>query len=109
LGATGKIGRHLVDRLVAADHTVTAYVRTHASSPSAIRTSSSLKASSTTPSGSPSSRTEALADRGIYVAHVPIDVWIGRGSLETQPDAIPRVHWTLYTQRDTAERLYSVP
>ena len=48
----------------------------------------------------------ALAELGIYVAHVPLAVWIGRGGPETQPDAIAPVYWTLYTQRDTAERLY---
>jgi NADP-dependent 3-hydroxy acid dehydrogenase YdfG len=49
----------------------------------------------------------ALADAGVYAAHVPLATWIGSGGPETQPDTIAEIYWELYTTRDQAERLYS--
>jgi NADP-dependent 3-hydroxy acid dehydrogenase YdfG len=49
----------------------------------------------------------ALADTGVYAAHVPLATWIGSGGPETQPDTIAEIYWELYTTRDQAERLYS--
>jgi NAD(P)-dependent dehydrogenase (short-subunit alcohol dehydrogenase family) len=49
----------------------------------------------------------ALADKGIYVAHVPLATWIGSGGPETQPGTIAEIYWQLYTSRDQAERLYN--
>jgi NAD(P)-dependent dehydrogenase (short-subunit alcohol dehydrogenase family) len=49
----------------------------------------------------------ALADKGIYVAHVPLATWIGSGGPETQPGTIAEIYWQLYTTRDQAERLYN--
>ena len=51
----------------------------------------------------------ALADRGVYAAHVPLGVWIGSGGPETQPDTIAELYWDLYLSRDQPERLYVVP
>ena len=47
----------------------------------------------------------ALADTGVYVAHVPISLLIGHGGPETQPDTIAELYWTLYTERAVAEHL----
>jgi NAD(P)-dependent dehydrogenase (short-subunit alcohol dehydrogenase family) len=49
----------------------------------------------------------ALADKGVYAAHVPLATWIGSGGPETQPDTIAELYWELYTSRDQAERLYN--
>jgi NADP-dependent 3-hydroxy acid dehydrogenase YdfG len=49
----------------------------------------------------------ALADKGVYAAHVPLATWIGSGGPETQVDTIAELYWELYTSRDQAERLYS--
>jgi NAD(P)-dependent dehydrogenase (short-subunit alcohol dehydrogenase family) len=49
----------------------------------------------------------ALADKGVYAAHVPLATWIGSGGPETQPSTIAELYWELYTSRDQAERLYS--
>jgi NAD(P)-dependent dehydrogenase (short-subunit alcohol dehydrogenase family) len=49
----------------------------------------------------------ALADRGVYAAHVPLAVYIGSGGPETQPDTIADLYWDLYLTRDQPERLYS--
>jgi|SRR5579875_108356 NADP-dependent 3-hydroxy acid dehydrogenase YdfG len=49
----------------------------------------------------------ALADKGVYAAHVPLATWIGSGGPETQPGTIAELYWELYTSRDQAERLYS--
>jgi NAD(P)-dependent dehydrogenase (short-subunit alcohol dehydrogenase family) len=49
----------------------------------------------------------ALADKGMYAAHVPLATWIGSGGPETQPAAIAELYWELYTSRDRAERLYN--
>ncbi|HEY1698151.1 MAG TPA: SDR family NAD(P)-dependent oxidoreductase [Trebonia sp.] len=49
----------------------------------------------------------ALADKGVYAAHVPLATWIGAGGPETQADTIADIYWELYTSRDQAERLYS--
>jgi NADP-dependent 3-hydroxy acid dehydrogenase YdfG len=49
----------------------------------------------------------ALADSGVYAAHVPLATWIGSGGPETRADTIAGVYWELYTSRDQAERLYS--
>jgi len=50
---------------------------------------------------------QVLADKGVYVAHVPLAVWIGSGGPETQPDTIAEIYWTLYTARAEAEHLYN--
>jgi NADP-dependent 3-hydroxy acid dehydrogenase YdfG len=49
----------------------------------------------------------ALADKGVYAAHVPLATWIGSGGPETQAGTIAELYWELYTSRDQAERLYS--
>jgi NAD(P)-dependent dehydrogenase (short-subunit alcohol dehydrogenase family) len=49
----------------------------------------------------------ALADKGVYAAHVPLATWIGSGGPETRPGTIAELYWELYTSRDQAERLYS--
>lgn len=49
----------------------------------------------------------ALADKGVYAAHIPLATWIGSGGPETQPDTIAENYWELYIKRDEAERLYS--
>ena len=49
----------------------------------------------------------ALADRGVYAAHVPLSVYIGSGGPETQPDTIAELYWDLYLTRDQPERLYA--
>jgi NAD(P)-dependent dehydrogenase (short-subunit alcohol dehydrogenase family) len=49
----------------------------------------------------------ALADKGVYAAHVPLATWIGSGGPETQPGTIAELYWELHTSRDQAERLYS--
>jgi NADP-dependent 3-hydroxy acid dehydrogenase YdfG len=49
----------------------------------------------------------ALAGRGVYVAHVPLAVYIGSGGPPTQPDTIAELYWDLYVTRDQPERLYS--
>ena len=51
----------------------------------------------------------ALADRGVYAAHVPIAVYIGSGGPETQPDTIAGLYWDLYVSRTQPERLYTAP
>lgn len=50
---------------------------------------------------------EALSGTGVYAAHVPLDVWIGAGGPETQPEAIAALYWTLYQERTDGERIYS--
>jgi NADP-dependent 3-hydroxy acid dehydrogenase YdfG len=50
---------------------------------------------------------QVLADKGVYVAHIPLAVWMGSGGPETQPDTIAELYWELYTKRDEAEHLYS--
>jgi NADP-dependent 3-hydroxy acid dehydrogenase YdfG len=49
----------------------------------------------------------ALAGHGVYVAHVPLAVYIGSGGPQTQPDTIAELYWDLYLTRDQPERLYS--
>jgi short-subunit dehydrogenase len=52
-----------------------------------------------------------LADKGIYVGHVAIGVWIAGtpgmpdDASPTDPDTIAAVHWDLHTTRNTAERV----
>jgi NADP-dependent 3-hydroxy acid dehydrogenase YdfG len=50
---------------------------------------------------------QVLAGRGVYVAHIPLAVWIGRGGPESQPDTIAQLYWDLYTTRTEAEHLYN--
>ncbi len=50
---------------------------------------------------------DAVKEKGIYVAHVPIGVWIGRQGPASEPDAIARVYWELHSKRDEAEHYYS--
>jgi hypothetical protein len=50
---------------------------------------------------------DLVSDQGIYVAHVPIGVWIGTGGPETQADTIAGTYWDLHVKRDGAEHLYS--
>jgi NAD(P)-dependent dehydrogenase (short-subunit alcohol dehydrogenase family) len=49
----------------------------------------------------------ALAEKGIYAAHIPLATWIGKGGPETQPDTIAELYWKLYTKRAEPEHLYS--
>jgi NADP-dependent 3-hydroxy acid dehydrogenase YdfG len=49
----------------------------------------------------------ALADKGVYAAHVPLATWIGSGGPDTQAGTIAEIYWELYTSRDQAERLYN--
>lgn len=49
----------------------------------------------------------ALADRGVYAAHVPLAVYIGSGGPQTQPDTIAELYWDLYQARDQPEQLYA--
>jgi NAD(P)-dependent dehydrogenase (short-subunit alcohol dehydrogenase family) len=48
----------------------------------------------------------AVADQGVYVAHVPLSAWIGKGGPETQPDTIAEHYWSLYTGQQGAEHPY---
>ena len=50
---------------------------------------------------------DALADKGVYAAHVPLSVWIGQGGPETQPDAIAPLYWDLHERGEGPEHLYS--
>jgi hypothetical protein len=47
----------------------------------------------------------ALADKGIYVAHVPIGVFIG-DTPETEADVIAQTYWNLYVDQDAANRAH---
>lgn len=49
----------------------------------------------------------ALADKGVYAAHVPLAALIGSGGQENEPDTIAEIYWDLYTSRKESERLYS--
>jgi short-subunit dehydrogenase len=49
---------------------------------------------------------EALVDKGVYVAHVPLAVLIGSGGEANDADTIAETYWDLYTKREEAERLY---
>ncbi|MEU4245350.1 SDR family NAD(P)-dependent oxidoreductase [Actinoplanes sp. NPDC026619] len=48
----------------------------------------------------------AVAEQGVYVAHVPLSVWIGHGGPETQPDTIAEHYWDVYTKHEGAEHPY---
>jgi NAD(P)-dependent dehydrogenase (short-subunit alcohol dehydrogenase family) len=48
----------------------------------------------------------AVAERGVYIAHIPLSVWIGRGGPETQPDTIADHYWNVHTGRTGAEHPY---
>jgi NAD(P)-dependent dehydrogenase (short-subunit alcohol dehydrogenase family) len=50
---------------------------------------------------------QALADKSVYAAHVPLAVWIGSGGPQTQADTIAQHYWDLHTKRDGAEHLYA--
>jgi hypothetical protein len=43
----------------------------------------------------------------VYVAHVPLAVFMGSGGPETLPDTIAELYWDLHTKREEPERLYS--
>lgn len=49
----------------------------------------------------------ALVEKGIYAAHVPISAWIGSGAPAAEADVIAQTYWDLYTGRTEAERLYT--
>jgi NAD(P)-dependent dehydrogenase (short-subunit alcohol dehydrogenase family) len=51
---------------------------------------------------------QVLAGQGIYAAHIPLAVWMGRGGPESEPDTIAQLYWDLYTTRTEAEHLYDV-
>lgn len=51
---------------------------------------------------------QVLAGQGIYAAHIPLAVWMGRGGPESEPDTIAQLYWDLYTSRTEAEHLYDV-
>jgi NAD(P)-dependent dehydrogenase (short-subunit alcohol dehydrogenase family) len=48
----------------------------------------------------------AVAEKGVYVAHLPLSVWIGRGGPETQPDTIAEHYWKVHIERKGAEHPY---
>lgn len=48
----------------------------------------------------------SVADRGVYVAHVALDVPIGHGAPEAEPDAIAESYWQLYQRRGEPELHY---
>ncbi|OXM61018.1 SDR family NAD(P)-dependent oxidoreductase [Amycolatopsis vastitatis] len=52
-----------------------------------------------------------LADKGVYAAHVAINVWIGAnapaGFLSADADTIATRYWDLYERRDQAELVYA--
>jgi len=50
---------------------------------------------------------DVLADKGVYVVHVPIAVWIGQGGPDTEADAIAQQYWDLHVKREGAEHLYA--
>ena len=50
---------------------------------------------------------QTLAGTGVYVAHVPLAVWIGAGGPETHADTIAQRYWDIYTKRDGAEHSYA--
>jgi NADP-dependent 3-hydroxy acid dehydrogenase YdfG len=50
---------------------------------------------------------QVLDGTGVYAAHVPLNVWIGSGGPQTQPDAIAGLYWDLHTKRVEAEHLYT--
>jgi hypothetical protein len=53
-----------------------------------------------------------LADSGIQAAHVAIDVSLGAsvvpGFPTAQPEEVAPVYWDLHTNRDEAERIFSL-
>ena len=51
---------------------------------------------------------DAVKEKGIYVAHVPIRAWIGQQGPASEPDAIAQVYWELHSKRDEPERFYMV-
>jgi NAD(P)-dependent dehydrogenase (short-subunit alcohol dehydrogenase family) len=50
----------------------------------------------------------AVAEQGVYVAHVPLSVWIGHGGPETQPDTIAEHYWSIHTKRKATSTLTSL-
>ena len=48
----------------------------------------------------------AVAEQGVYVAHLPLSVWIGHGGPETQPDTIADHYWRVHSLREGAEHPY---
>jgi NAD(P)-dependent dehydrogenase (short-subunit alcohol dehydrogenase family) len=48
----------------------------------------------------------AVAEQGVYVAHIPLSVWIGRGGPQTQPDTIADHYWTVHIGKSGAEHPY---
>ena len=49
---------------------------------------------------------QAVADRGIYVAHVAISAWIGGGHPDAAPEVIAAAYMDLYDVRSDAELHY---
>jgi NAD(P)-dependent dehydrogenase (short-subunit alcohol dehydrogenase family) len=49
---------------------------------------------------------QAVAENGVYAAHVAISAWIGSGPPEADADAIAHSYWGLYQARDRAELHY---
>jgi NAD(P)-dependent dehydrogenase (short-subunit alcohol dehydrogenase family) len=49
---------------------------------------------------------QVLGEQGVYVAHVPISVWIGQEGPASEPDAIAQLYWDLHTAREEAEHPY---
>lgn len=50
----------------------------------------------------------ALADDGVYAAHVAISAWIGSGAPGTDPAEIAPLYWDMHTTRRDAERHHDV-
>ncbi len=49
---------------------------------------------------------QVVKDKGVYVAHVPLAVWMSSGGPETQPETIAEMYWNLYATREEPEHLY---
>lgn len=52
---------------------------------------------------------QAVAEKGVYAAHVAISAWIGSGAPEAEPAAIAQTYWDLYATRTEGERIYRAP
>lgn len=50
---------------------------------------------------------EALFAEGVYVAHISIAAWIGRGGPDSDPDRIAEQYWILYRERTERELFWA--
>lgn len=49
---------------------------------------------------------QAVAEEGVYAAHVALSAWIGKGHPEAEPDVIAQAYYNLYLAREKAELHY---